>query len=331
MLARDKLGICQWFHYNDFHELDTTLCALSDLKVRHFRTGISWADFYCEGGKDWYDRQMHSLRDAELDVLLSVWHTPPSISEGNACNSPPLCLKDYADFIDLIINEYGDCFSTLELWNEPNNRLKWNFLHYDPQWEKFGEMVLKAGFWARKLGMQTVLGGMIPVDPEWLRLMKSYGVLDNVDSIGIHGFPEMWWPDAPNWDWYSHWSGWESKVEQMKSIAPNHPVWITETGLATVDLKTRERKYHDVQIQMLLDAAAAPAERVYWYSTVDLNPQLDAIEGFHVDENEYHLGLVEFNGRLKPAYHAFRHLMESTEDINCVDYNSLLEQVREWS
>ena len=60
---------------------------------------------------------------------------------------------------------------------------------------------------------------------------------------------------------------------------------------------------------MLEDAAAAPTKRVYWYCLLDLHPERAAIEGFHVDENEYHLGLVTHEGALKPAYHRFKALL----------------------
>src|SRR5215218_9817307 len=78
---REKLGVCQWFHYEDYESLDRTIEAMGDLGVRLLRTGISWADYYRPGGKAWYDHQMAALADAGLDVLLSIWHTPPSISE----------------------------------------------------------------------------------------------------------------------------------------------------------------------------------------------------------------------------------------------------------
>src|SRR5690606_35647768 len=139
------------------------------------RTGISWADYFRPKGRQWYDWQMAAL--SEFDVLLSLWHTPPSISEGNACASPPRRLQDYADFIDVIIRQYGSAFHALELWNEPNNRLKWDFETFDPHWEKFAEMITMAGYWAKECQKQTVLGGMIPVDHHWLELMNSYGVL----------------------------------------------------------------------------------------------------------------------------------------------------------
>jgi hypothetical protein len=43
---------------------------------------------------------------------------------------------------------------------------------------------------------------------------------------------------------------------------------------------------------------------------MDLDPQRDAIEGFHVDENEYHLGLATFDGRYKPAFERMKYFMQ---------------------
>src|SRR4051812_3797064 len=76
---RDKLGVCQWFHFEDHDTVRRSVRLLRELGVRHLRTGVSWADFLRPGGKQWYDWQMRQLE--EFEVLLSVWHTPPSISE----------------------------------------------------------------------------------------------------------------------------------------------------------------------------------------------------------------------------------------------------------
>ena len=57
---------------------------------------------------------------------------------------------------------------------------------------------------------------------------------------------------------------------------------------------------------MLEAAAAAPAERMYWYTLFDLDPNREAIEGFHVDENEYHMGLINHYGEKKPAYYRLK-------------------------
>jgi CDP-paratose 2-epimerase len=308
---RDKLGVCQWFHYEDYDSVRQCVELLKELNIHHLRTGISWADFFRPGGREWYRWQMTQLQDFE--ILLSVWHTPPSISEGNCCNSPPRRLRDYADFIDLIITEYGSQFSHLELWNEPNNRLKWDFQNFDADWRKFGQMIGDAAYWAKQRGCHTVLGGMIPVDHHWLELMESYGTLGPIDIIGIHAFPGMWWPNQPNWDWHEQWKGWKDKIDYIRNHT-SRPIWVTETGFSTWDLALHRESKYELQVTALGEAAHAPVERCYWYCLVDLDPQRAAIEGFHVDENEYHMGLVKFDGFRKHACFYMEHLLSSKTD-----------------
>jgi CDP-paratose 2-epimerase len=170
-------------------------------------------------------------------------------------------------------------------------------------------MIARAGNTARAAGKDTILGGMMPVDRHWLELMKSYGVLDAVDRVAIHSFPQMWWNDHPNWDWHGHWHGWKAKLAYAGSSADGRPVWVTETGLATWDLDRQTPARHELQAECLRRAAAAPAERIYWYSLIDLDPRRSAIEGFHVDENEYHLGLKTYDGAKKPAWWTMKELL----------------------
>lgn len=307
---RHKLGICQWFHYQDFASVDRAAELAHELGVRHLRTGISWADYHRPQGKKWYDWQMKALR--EFEVLVSVWHTPPSIGEAPKCAAPPNRLEDYAGFIWQVIEEYGEHFTHLELWNEPNNRYKWDFENHDPDWSKFGRMIAFAAGEAKRQKKPAVLGGMIPVDHHWLNLIKSHGALKDIDIVAIHGFPEMWWPDQPNWEWHGHWKGWEKKVGDIAAHCDGRPVWITETGLATWDLDEAREGRFDLQADLLEAAASAPVDRVYWYSLIDLDPNREAIEGFHVDENEYHLGLVRFDGTKKPAFDRMKSLLAKT-------------------
>jgi CDP-paratose 2-epimerase len=308
-LLREKVGLCQWFHYEAYDDVLAAIDVLKDLGVKYFRTNISWADFVRPGGKAWYDWQMQMIADAGVHTLLSVWHVPPSYSVGNECNTPPRRLQDYADFIDQVITLYGDQFEELALWNEPNSLYEWNFRQYDPKWKKFGEMVSMAAHWAKQRQRTTVLGGMMPVDHTWLELMRDYGVLESIDVIAIHAFPEMWWPDFPNWEWYDRWNGWEERVAYIAEHAGGRPIWVLETGLATWDPKHERIDRLDLQVMMLERAVAAPVERLYWYSAIDLDPRRSAVEGFHVDENEYHLGLVEYTGKKKAAYYRFKELL----------------------
>lgn len=157
---------------------------------------------------------------------------------------------------------------------------------------------------------------MIPVDHHWLNLMNYYGVLKHIDVVAIHGFPGMWWPGQPNWDWHGQWSGWHEKIAGISSWTEGRPVWVTETGLATWDLALNREAKYELQVAALEEAAAAPAERVYWYSLIDLDPRQEAIEGFHVDENEFHMGLMKHDGFTKHAWEAARKLLLGVEAVN---------------
>ena len=158
-------------------------------------------------------------------------------------------------------------------------------------------MIGAAAYWAKQRGCSTVLGGMIPVDHHWLNLMERLRrARSYIDVVGIHAFPGMWLPGEPNWDWHDHWHGWDAKIAYIAEHAGGRPVWVTETGLATWDLALNRESQVRVAVSGACEAAAAPAERVYWYSLIDLDPARDAIEGFHVDENEYHMGLVKHDG-----------------------------------
>ena len=307
---RDRFGICQWFHFDDPAAVDRSITLLRELGIRHLRTGVSWADYHRPGGPAWVRHLLTALR--EFEILLCVWHTPPSISLGHHCASPPRRLLDFADFIDHLITQFPNQFAALELWNEPNNRYKWDFRRYDPHWRKFAEMVGAAAYWAQQRGIPVVLGGMMPVDPHWLDLMIRYGVTAHVDRIGIHGFPGMWWDGGRNWDWHHQWNGWDEKITSLAHA--RRPVWITETGLATWCRRSGAMAKHDLQAEQLIQATHAPAPRTYWYSLIDLDPLRPAIEGFHVDENEYHLGLVTYAGRKKPAFLALQQLLADAHE-----------------
>lgn len=127
--------------------------------------------------------------------------------------------------------------------------------------------------------------------------------------VGIHGFPGMWWDDAPSWDDASAWRGWSEKIASIRGGAKGRPIWITETGFATWDRHHDRPAHHLRQVEALDAAVQAPVERLYWYSLVDLHPDREAIEDFHVDEHEYHLGLVTYDGVKKPAYERLRELV----------------------
>jgi CDP-paratose 2-epimerase len=274
----------------EYDHVEKLLQDLRTLGVTELRTGISWADSHLAQGREWFDWLLPRLA-REVNILPCFLYTPPSKGVAAKISSPPRNLKDYADFVGEMIERHGEHFEYVELWNEPNNLSEWDWM-MDPGWLMFAEMIGNAAYWARHLGKKTVLGGMSPIDPEWLGLMCDYGLLPLIDAVGVHGFPGAW---------EDIWEGWPTHVAKVRELLDRRgfspEIWITETGYSTWQ--------HDQQGQLkaFVEAIEAPVDRVYWYSAYDLNPDVATVSGFHLDEREYHFGLRHVDGRPKPLYH----------------------------
>lgn len=283
------LGILEWFRPGEYEEVQNTLRDLENLGIKHLRTGISWADWYREGTEEWYDWLFKELHK-KVEILPCFLYTPPSIGEAPRTSSPPKYLKSYADFIDVMIEKYGDYFDWVELWNEPNNQIEYDFT-LDYSWNKFSKMIDMAAYWAKQKGKKTLLGGMSPIDPNWLQMMAEYGTLENIDAIGIHGFPHVF---------DQQWTSWNDKITQVRKVLKRFDLekelWISEAGFST--WQNDEVK----QFEEFKNVLKTSADRVYWYSLNDLNPKNATVGGFHLDEREYFFGLKKTNGTKKLLY-----------------------------
>ncbi|MEX6506184.1 NAD-dependent epimerase/dehydratase family protein [Jiella sp. M17.18] len=282
-------GFAEWFRPGEY---DRTLAALDGMEragARYVRTHLSWAEYHGEGGQAWYDWLLPEV-GRRFALLPCIHYTPPSLSRTGTSAGAPERLQDYADFVDHVLTRYGEHFEAVELWNEPNNLLDWDWRE-DPEWALFCEMVGAAGHWARERGFKTVLGGPSPFDAHWLRLMGERGVLSVMTAVGLHGFPGTWDSDVGTW------AGWQALTGQMRAILdefnPAAEIWITEAGYSTW------RHDEATQAQSFLDALNASADRLYWYGWQDIADTVAVQEGLRFDERHYHMGVVDQDGRPK--------------------------------
>lgn len=286
-----KIGLIEWFRPGEYKQIKNVLSDLKNLGIKHLRTGISWADWYVEGTEQWYNWLFETIAAAKVEILPTFLYTPPSIGEEPKTSAPPKYLKAYADFIDVMITKYGKYFEWVELWNEPNNKTEYDFT-LDYSWNKFAKMIDMAAYWVKQRGKKTLLGGMSPIDPNWLQMMIEKGSLNHIDAVGIHGFPYVF---------DQQWEGWEKKIEEIKKLLARFEmkkeIWISEVGFSTWQ--------HDEvqQYKEFKNAIKSKVDRVYWYAINDLNPNLPTVGGFHLDEREYHFGLKTAKGDKKLLYH----------------------------
>src|SRR3954451_23703333 len=280
------VGAVQYFHLHDRQTVERVLAGLEQIPVRHLRTAISWCDWMTEGGEEWYAWLLPLLLE-RFDVLPCFLYTPPALGILPKTSSPPREPQLYGEFVEMVLRRYEGRFEHVELWNEPNNYIEWDWT-IDPEWTIFAEMIGGAAERASKAGVKPVLGGMSPFDPNWLDLMFKRGALEHMDVIGVHGFPGTW---------EAVWEGWDTHIDRVQEVCDRHGskagIWVTECGFSTWA--------HDEfrQLTTVVELAEAPADRVYWYSVQDLAPERETLDGFHADERAYHFGLQRTNGEPK--------------------------------
>lgn len=275
-------GFVEWFRPGEYERTERLLPEILKSGASYLRTHLSWAEYLAPGGEAWFDWLMPKL-GGEIDLLPCVHYTPPSLSRTGRASGAPRDLKAYADFVDHVLTRYGRHFQHIELWNEPNNLLDWDWRE-DVDYQLFCEMVGGAAYWAKHRGWKPVLGGPCPFDPYWLDLMGQRGVLGVVDAVGLHGFPGTWDSEEGSW------AGWDVHLDEMRRILdrynPDAQVWITETGYSTW------RHDEIEQARRFLKALTVPADRLYWYSWADVAPDVPVQEGLWFDPRHYHLGAV---------------------------------------
>lgn len=281
-------GVVEWFRIGERQRPEEALRGILATGASSLRTHLSWADFYTPEGQDWYDWLIPKL-GSEIDLLPCLHFTPPSLSRTGRTSGAPRRPRDFADFVDHILTRYGRHFRHVELWNEPNNLLDWDWRH-DTDWMIFCEMVGAAAYWAERRGWKAVLGGPSPFDAHWLSLMGERGLLGVVSAVGLHGFPGTWDSEAQGWNWQSQFDEMRVILDRFNRAAE---IWITETGCATW-------KHNDIeQVERFIDVLQVPAQRVYWYGWQDIPRDKPVQEGVFLDPRHYHLGFVDADGRPK--------------------------------
>ncbi len=284
-----QFGFAEWLRLGEYDRVLSAVAGMRDAGASYVRTHLSWAEYHAPGGEAWYDWLIPTLGRA-FDLLPCIHYTPPSISRTGRASGAPQRLKDYADFVDHVLTRYGDHFRYVELWNEPNNLLDWDW-RADPDWLLFCEMVGAAAHWAEHRGWKAVLGGLAPFDPNWFTLMGERGLLAVVSAVGFHGFPGTWDSEADTWRGYAEHLG------EMRSVLdrfnPRAQIWITEAGYSTWRGDEAE------QVERFRQALIAPADRLYWYGWQDIPRNIAVQEGLYFDPRHYHMGVTDADGRPK--------------------------------
>jgi beta-xylosidase len=184
------------------------------------------------------------------------------------------------------------------LWNEPNNLSHWDFT-IDQGWSMFAGMVNLASdaIRAENSRVRRVLGGISPIDPEFIRTMQRQCVLSHVDVVAVHGFPLDW----------NHWTihEWPDKLAEIRAVT-DLPLWVSEVGVSTFGAE----EVQEFGLRRTAELLAGKVERVHWYSLYDLPRAWPATTRHREAEGSayyrhFYMGLVREDGTPKLALRQF--------------------------
>jgi beta-xylosidase len=186
----------------------------------------------------------------------------------------------------------------VKIWNEPNNKSHWDF-ELDHDWSMFAGMskLASQAIRAERRDLTQVLGGISPIDPNFVRNMESQGVLAHVDAVAVHGFPLDW----------NHWQldEWPAKLAEVQAVT-HLPVWITEVGVSTFGAE----EVQELGLRRSAELLIGRAPRIHWYSLFDLPRAWPASTRHRESEGSsyyrhFYMGLIREDGQPKRALRHF--------------------------
>lgn len=183
-------------------------------------------------------------------------------------------------------------------WNEPNNKSHWDF-QLDPEWDIFSAMVRRAAGAVRRANpkLVKVLGGISPIDQAFIQRIAARGVLEEMNAVGVHGFPLDW----------NHWQihEWPEKLAEIQAVT-DLPVLVTEVGVSTFGAE----EVQEFGLQRTAELLRGRSSRIHWYSLYDLPRAWPATTRHREAEGSsyyrhFYMGLLREDGSPKRAVQEF--------------------------
>ncbi len=191
------------------------------------------------------------------------------------------------------------------IWNEPNNKSHWDF-EIDPGWQVFAKMVNAAANSVKQVNprLPAVLGGISPIDTNFIQTLEKQDVLNHLDVVAVHGFPLDW----------NHWTihEWPDKIAEIRAVT-KLPVWISEVGVSTFGAE----EVQEWGLQRTAELLKGKVDRIHWYSLYDLPRSWPATTRHREAEGSsyyrhFYMGLLREDGTPKLSY---KHFHKYTPDL----------------
>jgi beta-xylosidase len=183
-------------------------------------------------------------------------------------------------------------------WNEPNNKSHWD-LELDPEWNLYSVMTRMAADAVATQNPQLlrVLGGISPIDPNFILNLRGQRVPENLNIVAVHGFPLDW----------NHWQigEWPQKLAEIRMVS-DLAVWVSEAGASSFGAE----EVQEFGLLRTAELLTPVCDRIHWYSLYDLPRAWPATTRHRESEGSayyrhFYMGLLREDGTPKLAARHF--------------------------
>jgi hypothetical protein len=295
------------------------------------RVDVGWSSIEEEGKGQFSSYHLEKLDDVVdqanargLKLLLTFWQTPCWASSAPAslkqdCSGswwdrdvqlyPPNNPQDYADALAVLVRRYGDRVAAWEIWNEPNQD---DYLKGDDPKGSYAALV-RAAYPAAKAADPTttiVAGSLADADFKWTKALYDRGVKGYFDAWSVHPYSadrSPLDPVGPDYAQNSFVRGVPAVRDAMLSNGDDKPLWLTEFGWSTCNVRDGEPWENCVDPSVQARYLSQAFERMRSWSYVQVGVWFNVEDTGNNDGSRIdNYGLLSSDGRPKPAVSAFR-------------------------
>ena len=191
-----------------------------------------------------YDNIVGLAEQYDVNILARI-DNPPNWSRaaGDAAGTlaPPDNISDYGDFVELVVERYGDRITYFQLWNEPNGNGEWGAAGPNP--EQFTQLLCEGYQRAKQANPNAIIVGpaLTPTfdvsgfnlnDQIFMQRMYAAGAGNCFDVMSAQGYGLRSGPTDQRLQWNRVNFAYHLYMRDMMVVNgdAHKGIWISETG-----------------------------------------------------------------------------------------------------
>jgi hypothetical protein len=289
---------------DDLDDVERDFALFRELEIDTWRGSFGWDDYEPKpGGYDfeWLHRfaeraARHRIRLRPYIGYTPEWAARRGGADREAWNNPPADVgrrERFARELARAMRRHPNVAS-YEIYNEENVTQWW-----EGDAAAYARVLVSGSRAIRATGgaARILFGGLVFPDAEWIEAVcGTRGAPGSFDVLPFHAYPETWTPPGVTVENYL--GGLSAFVSVADRTCGRKPIWINETGFATVPGVT-ERAQAAWWVRAVATFLAHPrVEHIGVYEIKDLPSDRPAIG----DAPNYHLGLTRADRTKKLAF-----------------------------